>query len=250
MLPLLVVIYLGGNLLLIFTCLLAILACNEFYGAFSQGYKIVGQKFGFAMIAFLYLVYFLGFYEDYFFAWLTITILMGMTLNNFKVLEGPKLDGLITIIGVFYIGYLSFHIVLIDNSSFPLLIWLVLFTALGTDIFAYFSGYLFGKHKLCPRISPKKTVEGAIGGILGSTILCLLFLQFFLPDLLIHGFPIGILGSVFGQIGDLTASSIKRKTAIKDFGKLIPGHGGVLDRIDSLLFTAPFIYYYITVVLS
>ena len=91
-----------------------------------------------------------------------------------------------------------------------------------TDMFAYFAGLLFGKHKLCPKISPKKTVDGAIGGTLSA---------------------------VAGQIGDLSASLVKRNVGIKDFGKIFPGHGGVMDRLDSILFVAPIVYCYFSLVL-
>ena len=144
--------------------------------------------------------------------------------------------------------------VLIDElrtggNDYNLMVWLVLLTAFGTDIMAYFSGYLFGKHKLCPKISPKKTVEGAIGGALGSMVLCGIFAKLFLPALFMHCLIIGLLGGIVSQFGDLTASIFKRKMGIKDYGNLIPGHGGILDRFDSVLFTAPLVYYYIAVIL-
>ena len=114
---------------------------------------------------------------------------------------------------------------------------------------AYFTGMLLGKHKLCPKISPKKTIEGSIGGILGSVILCAAFSAIFVPQLLVHSIIIGVLGGIISQFGDLTASIFKRKMGIKDYGNLIPGHGGILDRFDSVLFTAPMVYYYILLVL-
>jgi phosphatidate cytidylyltransferase len=110
-----------------------------------------------------------------------------------------------------------------------------------TDTFAYFSGYLFGKHKLIPNVSPKKTIEGSIGGILGSTICCLIFGYIFKLDMALM-IVMGIIGSIIAQIGDLFASSIKRYVGIKDYGNLIPGHGGVLDRFDSVILVAPFVY--------
>ncbi|HPD90580.1 MAG TPA: phosphatidate cytidylyltransferase, partial [Bacillota bacterium] len=94
-----------------------------------------------------------------------------------------------------------------------------------------------------------KTVEGAVGGLLGSMVLTLVFLYFFSPDLLLHGLWIGFMGSLLSQVGDLVASMFKRKLGIKDYGTLIPGHGGILDRFDSVLFTGPFIYYSILWVL-
>ena len=112
------------------------------------------------------------------------------------------------------------------------------------------AGYFFGKHKLCPKISPKKTIEGSIGGTLGTMLVSGLFGHFVMPQLMVHCMIMGALGAVFSQFGDLTASIFKRKMGIKDYGNLIPGHGGILDRFDSVLFTAPLIYYYIIFVLA
>ncbi len=132
----------------------------------------------------------------------------------------------------------------------------ILFTlmvASMTDTSALFAGMLFGKHKLSPTISPKKTIEGAIGGFVGGGIVGLAM------GLLIHSryyfhVPVwqmvllGLLGSVAGEIGDLAASIVKRSTGIKDFGKLFPGHGGMMDRMDSILFVAPIVYCYFSIV--
>lgn len=129
-------------------------------------------------------------------------------------------------------------------------IWYVLFGACMTDIFAYFIGSKFGKHKLCPEISPKKTVEGAIGGILGCmlafiiyTVILNKFFDFGISYIKIA--LISIIVAVFAQLGDLVASSIKRNAKIKDFGDVMPGHGGFLDRIDSILFVSPIMYYFL-----
>ena len=129
-------------------------------------------------------------------------------------------------------------------------VWLVIITAFGTDICAYFAGVTMGKHKLCPKISPKKTWEGAVGGILGSVILSGIFGLVFAGELLPHCLVIGFLASIVSMFGDLTASIFKRKMGIKDYGNLIPGHGGILDRFDSVLFTGPVIYFYGMLVLS
>ena len=113
---------------------------------------------------------------------------------------------------------------------------------------AYYTGRAFGKHKLIERVSPKKTVEGAVGGLLGGALGAFLLGYVVLPytgiepwKLLIMGF----FGAMFGQIGDLAASSIKRYTGEKDYPKLIPGHGGILDRFDSILFVALFVYAFV-----
>lgn len=115
-----------------------------------------------------------------------------------------------------------------------------------TDTFAYFTGRLFGKHKLAPVISPKKTVEGAVGGIIASVIVMLLygvFVQFVFSKQIdyFYLFIMGVLGSIAAQLGDLSMSVIKRNYSIKDYGTIMPGHGGALDRFDSVLFAAPLI---------
>lgn len=124
-----------------------------------------------------------------------------------------------------------------------LLIWLTLLTTWASDSFAYFTGSFFGRHKLCPKISPNKTIEGFIGGLLGTVIVAVIigyYMQLSLPLLAVLGAVIAIIAT----LGDLVESIIKRYTGIKDSGNLIPGHGGVLDRFDSLLFTAPLVYYF------
>jgi len=117
-----------------------------------------------------------------------------------------------------------------------------------TDTCAYFSGYFFGKHKLAPEISPKKTVEGSIGGVLGVVIIMVAYAHitaniFDLSVNTISAIVIGLTAGVFSQFGDLCASIIKREHNIKDFGNIMPGHGGVMDRFDSLIFVAPIVYY-------
>jgi phosphatidate cytidylyltransferase len=106
-----------------------------------------------------------------------------------------------------------------------------------------------GKRKLCPDVSPKKTVEGSIGGIFGSIIGVLLW-SYFISSTATAWYQIillGIVAGVISQIGDLSASLIKRYIGVKDYGKIMPGHGGILDRFDSILFTAPIVYYYIKI---
>ena len=144
---------------------------------------------------------------------------------------------------VAFIGFIPF-IYGLENGKY--LIWFLLTTSWGTDIFAYLAGKKFGKHKFS-KISPKKSIEGCIGGILGAIALTCLFgyglnTMFSLNYNYAHLTIIAILLSIIGQIGDFAASSIKRHVDIKDFSNLIPGHGGIIDRIDSLIFIAPFAY--------
>ena len=122
--------------------------------------------------------------------------------------------------------------------------------AYGCDVFAYLGGRTMGRHKLCPSVSPKKTVEGAVSGILGGVVFALAIRAFFVHGLStpMPGIPaailLGVLGSVAGQVGDLTASMLKRYSGIKDYGRLFPGHGGVMDRFDSVIFTLIVMYCY------
>lgn len=128
---------------------------------------------------------------------------------------------------------------------------LVYICSWGADTLAYFTGVLFGKHKMSPKLSPKKSVEGLIGGIVGSGLLGLLYAFLFQDkfdvkfNIYVTMFIVCSLGAIPSVIGDLAASAIKRNNDVKDYGKLIPGHGGVLDRFDSMIFTAPVLYYLI-----
>lgn len=123
-----------------------------------------------------------------------------------------------------------------------------------TDTFAYFSGKLFGKHKLIPRVSPKKTVEGSVGGIISAAIFSVVYayilsqLNVITPDVKSYVLfaVLGTVSSVLSQAGDLFASAIKRDCNIKDFGTIFPGHGGILDRFDSVVFIVPFVYYFMS----
>jgi phosphatidate cytidylyltransferase len=151
----------------------------------------------------------------------------------------------ITFFGIFYIGFLLSHVILI-RSQMDGEAWLLflMITVWAGDIIALFSGTLFGRHKLYPKISPNKTYEGLLGAIVGSVIIGLLFASLFLPDFnkgLCILVTIGM--GILGQLGDFIESMLKRSAQVKDSGSLFPGHGGVLDRIDSFLFSAPFLYY-------
>jgi phosphatidate cytidylyltransferase len=128
-------------------------------------------------------------------------------------------------------------------------VWLIIISAWGCDTCAYCAGVLLGKHKMSPILSPKKTVEGAIGGILGAAILGGCYAAVVADQMSSVRHPviffalISALGAVISMVGDLAASAIKRDHEIKDYGKLIPGHGGIMDRFDSVIFTAPVTYF-------
>jgi phosphatidate cytidylyltransferase len=151
----------------------------------------------------------------------------------------------ISFFGILYIGFLLSHVSLIRNlpNGKQWALFLMV-TVWAGDISALSGGSLFGRHKLYPKISPKKTYEGLIGGILGSIAVALAFGLLFLSNvekgvLILLAMGIGI----FGQLGDFSESMIKRSAQVKDSGNLIPGHGGMLDRLDSFLFSSPCLYY-------
>jgi len=173
---------------------------------------------------------------------LIFTIIILILLIIMVVHKGYSLKDIsLTLFGIIYIPFLLFHIGYLDNTIFLYLIFIIAF---GTDTFAYIIGNLFGKNKLSPTISPNKTIEGFIGGILGSVVLVVLYSVYFKITPLWSMILLSILTSILSQLGDLAASKIKRITKIKDFGNIMPGHGGVLDRFDSIIFAAPIIYYY------
>ncbi len=168
----------------------------------------------------------------------------------------------LTLAGAFYIAWLLSHFILLRSLSAPALhdtifkqlgmqpgvAWIYYTCAITwlQDTSAYFIGRRFGRHKLAPILSPKKTWEGAAGGMIGAIltgVVCVLLLG--LPITLLQGALLGLVGGIVGPLGDLSESLIKRQVGLKDAGSLIPGHGGILDRADSLLFTVPILYYLI-----
>jgi phosphatidate cytidylyltransferase len=150
------------------------------------------------------------------------------------------------ILGVLYIPLLMAHFILIRRTQSGVLwIFFILVLAFAGDITAYYIGRRFGKRKLLPVVSPGKTVEGTIGLVAGSIVGCLLFRLFLFPIVpVVHVIILGLVGSVVGQLGDLSESALKRAAGVKDSGTLLPGHGGILDRLDCLMFITPFVYYY------
>lgn len=177
-----------------------------------------------------------------------IIIFMYMILTNLK---RTIVDVAITVFSLLYIPFMFSFVKLIlmmDHGRF--LIIYVFMAAFASDTFAYFIGSKFGKNKLCPEISPKKTIEGSIGGILG-VILCFTIItyignEYFNMNLnIIYMLFAGVIAGIAGQFGDLSASAIKRYCNVKDFGNIMPGHGGILDRFDSMLFVAPVMYMFL-----
>lgn len=148
------------------------------------------------------------------------------------------------VFALFYIPFLGGFVILLARSSNPIgKIFTLVVLVSCNDTFAYFSGLLFGKHPLAPHVSPKKTWEGLIGAIVATTIGASLVFHFALHNHWWLGAMIGILGVITATCGDLIESAVKRDLRIKDMGAILPGHGGILDRVDSLLFTAPSVWF-------
>jgi phosphatidate cytidylyltransferase len=206
--------------------------------------------FGFAIVIFALSIFAGEFLKEHLMLIISAYILVLMATMVFFHNNLSFSDAAISFLGSAYISIFFLHIIFIRQSDFGSLnIWLIFISAWATDSFAYFAGRALGKHKLCPKISPKKTVEGAIGGTLGC-IICICLYAFLcgkynnLDINYVSAVIFAVLTAVFSQLGDLAASCIKREYGVKDYGNLIPGHGGILDRFDSTLLISPLVYYF------
>nr|MBQ8252664.1 phosphatidate cytidylyltransferase [Lachnospiraceae bacterium] len=246
----------GGWILFGVTLLVSLIGFNELIKATHvrpDEKKMCGvEMVGYAGIAAYYIVISQA-TDKVFFLFPIILTIMGMLLVYVLTFPKYKADKLMAAAFSFiYAPVLLSYIYqtrMMENGIY--IVWLVFIASWVCDTFAYFSGVLLGKHKLAPVLSPKKSVEGSVGGVLGAALagfLYALVLQkiqtIIIPDNALWAFPmIAAVGSVLSQIGDLAASGIKRDYGIKDYGNLIPGHGGIVDRFDSVIVTAPLIYY-------
>ncbi|MDO4961334.1 MAG: phosphatidate cytidylyltransferase [Eubacteriales bacterium] len=239
--------YIGGIPLLIVVCLIALTGQKELYKAIGIDHKAL-SLIGYVMTVVYYgLLLVEG--KDYMTAIMVGSLLSMMTayVATFPEYKTEQVSG--AYFGFIYVSVLmSFIYLTRAHSDGIYFVWLILLSAWGCDTCAYCVGRLIGKHKMAVKLSPKKTIEGAIGGFVGSAALGALY-GFIFAGKMDTPFPVLICaiacgaGAVISMIGDLAASAIKRNHDIKDFGNLIPGHGGILDRFDSMLFAAPAIYY-------
>lgn len=251
-LPILIFIVVYGGLpLQICVALFSLIGLREFYHAFSKKFQpehLIGYLF--SVIYFVWIEHIINSSNGFniFVSVFLVVILVYSVIGHKKT---NAKEGMITLFGFFYVCFLLSHIVLIRNYHYGLFfVWLAFICAWGCDTGAYFTGVAIGKHKLIPDLSPKKTIEGAVGGIVVATMIGAAYGFFVESYFNLEGVNTvllctvtGAVGSILAQIGDLAASAMKRYTGIKDFGNLIPGHGGVLDRFDSVLLTAPVVYY-------
>ena len=182
-------------------------------------------------------------------AGLGLTVIGGLVL---PLVRNGDLAGAVhrlglTVLGVLYVGFVTPHIVLLRHGGPDGWRWVLftVFVAMGSDSGGYFTGRAYGRRKLLPAVSPSKTVEGAAGAVAGAMLVAMLCRVIFFPRLAVEE-ALGLGGaiSLLAQLGDLCESALKRAFGAKDSGWIIPGHGGILDRLDSLLFPMVFVYYY------
>ena len=259
----------GKHILGIGIFILALIGVHEFYNAIEKaGYRPIRAigylsclpilLIGFG-VSFNRVYNYINLFKSivYFSLGLYAVLVFLFTMTIFRHDRYNLVDIALTLFGAFYVAFLFSFVPLtrnLENGNYY--IWMVFIGAFVTDTFAYFTGMFFGKTKFLPAISANKTLEGSIGGVLGCTLVMVLYGMFMnqkgpesinIP--LYHFVILGILSGTLSQIGDWAASAIKRYVKIKDYGKIMPGHGGVLDRIDSILFIAPVVYFYLTFVI-
>ena len=244
--------YFGGPLLLFVLLACSLIGLYEFFRATSvlrQGKRITPVTAAAYLFTVVYYL-FLYIWNDAEHLLFVIVSMIVVTMMVY-VFTFPKLHaGQIAycVFGFVYVPVLLsfiYRVRELENGIYT--VWLIYIASWVCDTFAYLTGMAIGRHKLAPVLSPKKSIEGAVGGILGSALAGFLF-AYFLLEKQMQGVTAGIVivcavCAVVSQTGDLAASAIKRNHAIKDYGNLIPGHGGILDRFDSVIFTAPMIYF-------
>ena len=240
-------VMLSGKIVLsLAVSIVSFIAVFEALKAYGYNKNILFVALGF-LTSFVYgALKYLGSEIIFLFVFLVVVILIGSMLFNHDEFKTKDLFTLLFVILVIPFAFTTIsYIRNMEKGIF--LVWLPFLVAWMTDTFAYFGGRFFGKHKLCPEISPKKTVEGSISGVIGAIVGFVVYgivlknaweISVNIPALLV----ISAVTSVLSQMGDLFASCIKRENGVKDFGNLMPGHGGALDRFDSLVLTAPVIY--------
>ncbi|MFH2033343.1 MAG: phosphatidate cytidylyltransferase [Candidatus Margulisiibacteriota bacterium] len=241
--------YLGGLAFLALVLALALFSVNEFYSMMMRrGYKPaywVGNAITIFFIVFAYYSLKLN-WEPAHSAILTLAATAALFSGIFlKRKKDTIMDVMVTLFGMVYIGwFFSYFLFLRNLTDHGAYLFFLMFSIWAMDIMAYLFGKAFGRHKLAPSISPKKTWEGAIAGFLTCLIAASIFsgmASIPMVDALILGVLIGIVA----QFSDLVESLIKRDAGVKDSSALLPGHGGVLDRMDSFILTVPIMYYYI-----
>lgn len=241
-------IILGKDVLFFTVLAVSLIGMWELYRVFQIHKNIVGLLGYLEAIAYYVLIRLE--LEQYVFMSLILSIMLLMAVYVFTFPKYKTQEILVSFFGIFYVAImLSFLYRIRMQEGGLYTVWLVFLSSWCCDTCAYLAGVTMGKHKMAPVLSPKKSVEGGIGGLVGAALLGLLFAYVFRDKLDMISRPmiaipiISVIGGIISMVGDLAASAIKRNHEIKDYGTLIPGHGGILDRFDSVIFTAPIIYY-------
>ncbi len=243
----LVTIILGKDVLLVTVVAISVIGFYELAKVYGLQWKLPGicgyiATIGYyALIRMDYKEYIIVFFIAY------LIVLMGTYVFTFPKFKAE--DVMVCFFGMFYVVLMLSYIYqvrMMQDGAY--IVWLIFLCSWGCDTCAYLVGVMFGKHKMAPVLSPKKSIEGGIGGVAGAALLGFIYATIFKDKITIDNaniiFPIVCAaGGIISQIGDLTASGIKRNHDIKDYSRLIPGHGGILDRFDSVIITAPIIYY-------
>ena len=242
-LPIIIALLSGSLLLKYLMLLISLIAILEFSNAMSQKNINISKN---VLIGFTTLYYILDFNNIYILILVFFILLLLSTLNKNTIVNIS-----LSFLSIFYIVIPFSFIVILYNKNIYLP-WIIYLSAWSTDTMAYIIGKRFGKRKIVKHISPNKTLEGFIAGIISCVITISLY-GFFFSDKLnistINMIYISLCTGIIGQIGDLIASSIKRFSGIKDFGNLIPGHGGVLDRFDSILMISSVVFIFSEILL-
>jgi len=242
----LIVGYGSKPIFFLFMVVIQILALQEFYALVShkRSSKAMGIAAGVALTG--------GFFILEKPIMIAAMAGIGLILYLFSLLSSQKPKALHAdlesqIVGTFVIAFFLSHLIWVRGlEQGQLWIFFLLSVIFACDTCALYGGKFFGSHKLSPNISPGKTIEGTIAGLLGGCLGGVVFGMLFFPHIAkIILIPLSVILGILGQMGDLWESALKRKAMVKDSGTLLPGHGGFLDRVDSILFTAPFLYYFI-----
>lgn len=242
----------SGGYVLFFTLLcISLIGMQELYKAMGIHEDRTGllEIVGYLGAVLYYISLLLGF-ESYGLMAVLVSLILVMFVYVFTYPKYHANQVMAAFFGVVYVAVmLSFVLMTRNLPDGKFIVWLIFLCSWGCDTCAYCVGMLIGKHKMAPVLSPKKSVEGGVGGVVGAALLGVIYAAATQGPMVEYAVICGI-GALISMVGDLAASAIKRNQGIKDYGKLIPGHGGILDRFDSVIFTAPVIYYLAKIILG
>ena len=242
----------SGGYVLFFTLLcISLIGMQELYKAMGIHEDRTGllEIVGYLGAVLYYISLLLGF-ESYGLMAVLVSLILVMFVYVFTYPKYHANQVMAAFFGVVYVAVmLSFILMTRNLPDGKFIVWLIFLCSWGCDTCAYCVGMMIGKHKMAPVLSPKKSVEGGVGGVVGAALLGVIYAAATQGPMVEYAVICGI-GALISMVGDLAASAIKRNQGIKDYGKLIPGHGGILDRFDSVIFTAPVIYYLAKIILG